>query len=71
MKLNNAKKCQWRGLSIHIYTYMCYFHLGDRTSFDFELFFKYIQIRTELFKKVSRALKINEKKKTLICHYIN
>lgn len=41
------------------------------TELHFGLFFEYVQIRTELFKKVSKALKITEKKKTLICHYIN
>lgn len=49
------------------------FHLGDRTSFHFRLFFRYVQMRTELFKKGSRALKITEEKKhdyvtTLISH---
>lgn len=50
-----------------------YFHLGARTSFHFALFFGYVQMRTELFKKGSRALKITEEKKhdyvtTLISH---
>lgn len=50
-----------------------YFDLGDRTSFHFRSFFRYVQMRTELFKKGSRALKITEEKKhdyvtTLISH---
>lgn len=67
----NAKKCQRKRISIRIYIHASYFHSGDRTSFHFGLFFEYVQIRTDFFKKISRALKITEKKKKLLCHYIN
>lgn len=75
MKLNNAK-CKEMPMekNQHQDIFFCYyFHLGDKTSFHFGLFFGYVQMRTELFKKGSRALKITEEKRhdcvtTLISH---
>lgn len=49
-------------LHIYIYLYASYFHLGNKITFNFGLFFENVQIRTKLLKKVSRALKITEKK---------
>lgn len=57
-------------LHIYIYLYASYFHLGNKITFNFGLFFENVQIRTKLLKKVSRALKITEKKITMSLHQL-